>query len=57
MKYICPRCNSENILPMFPKDNLWKCMSCGFIGKPHTVGEVVAEFWDSFLMLSKQKPK
>jgi len=57
MKHVCPRCYSENILPIFPKDELWKCLNCGFTGKPHIIENNIIEFWSDFLTLSKQKRK
>jgi len=56
MKYVCPKCGSENIIPLYAKDSLWRCINCGYLGKPHTINPGLEEFWNSFkLMTPPQK--
>lgn len=48
MKYVCPICGSENIIPLFAKDNIWECQDCGYRGAPQVIASHLEEMWKSY---------
>ena len=46
--YICPRCHSTNILPLFAKDNSWVCLDCGYQGSAQLINKDLEYFWKEY---------
>jgi len=55
MEYICPSCGSKEIIPLYAKNGIWKCLKCGFTGKPQVVDDSMKPFWYSYKELEEKK--
>lgn len=52
MKYVCPACGSENILPIYPQDNIWQCVDCGYKGPAQIIRDHLEEMWKIYRNVS-----
>jgi ribosomal protein L37AE/L43A len=55
MEYICPSCGSKEIIPLYAKNGIWKCLKCGFTGKPQVVDDSMKPFWYSYKELEEKR--
>ncbi len=56
-KYVCPICHSENIVPLFAKDNRWVCLDCGYEGVPQLISDNLEYFWNEYNRIENKYKK
>jgi len=55
MKWICPICGSENIVPFYANDKIWVCLDCGYNGPAQLIKDNLDYFWEDYQKIVRKR--
>jgi len=57
MKWVCPVCGSQNIVPFYANDKIWVCLDCGYTGPAQLIKDNLDYFWEDYKQIAARKRK
>jgi len=54
IKTICPVCGSDNMILLYPDNDIWLCKNCNYKGKPVKIDEKYIEYYKASKEIAKK---